>query len=105
MTFTFAPPIQMVSKTFGEMLYLPESESLAEFPSPESLKRKIMISTKPPKEYLESQDSTLEIEQVRQRDSLLYSYANCTRSSSLLLSLSFFLTFFLVQVLLQASAI
>lgn len=36
----------MVTKTFGDMLYLPEN--LDEFPSPESLKRKIMISTKPP---------------------------------------------------------
>ncbi|KAK4803759.1 hypothetical protein SAY86_003576 [Trapa natans] len=50
----------MVSKTFGEKLYLPESESLPEFPSPESLVGKIMISTKPPKEYLEKQDSTSE---------------------------------------------
>ncbi|KAK4752367.1 hypothetical protein SAY87_021165 [Trapa incisa] len=55
-------PLQakMVSKTFGEKLYLPESESLPEFPSPESLVGKIMISTKPPKEYLEKQDSTSE---------------------------------------------
>ncbi|GAB2285730.1 hypothetical protein Dimus_020167 [Dionaea muscipula] len=41
---------QMVLETFGVMLYLPESEFLQEFPSPESLKRRIMISTKPPKE-------------------------------------------------------
>ena len=44
----------MVSQTFGIMLYYPESDSLSEFPSPESLKHRIIISTKPPKEYLES---------------------------------------------------
>lgn len=46
----------MVHKTFGPMLYLPETDNLPEFPSPESLKRKILISTKPPEEYLETQD-------------------------------------------------
>lgn len=35
------------------MLYYPESNTLGEFPSPESLKQRIIISTKPPKEYLE----------------------------------------------------
>ena len=44
----------MVTETFGDMLFISGSESLAEFPSPELLKRKIIISTKPPKEYLES---------------------------------------------------
>ena len=43
----------MVTRTFGEMLYYPQGECLAEFPSPESLKHRIVISTKPPKEYLE----------------------------------------------------
>lgn len=40
----------MVTKTFGDMLYRPETDQLREFPSPESLKKKVMISTKPPKE-------------------------------------------------------
>jgi phosphatidylinositol phospholipase C delta len=44
----------MVTQTFGGMLYHPESDSLVQFPSPESLKHRIIISTKPPKEYLES---------------------------------------------------
>lgn len=44
----------MASQTFGKMLYYPESDSLRQFPSPESLKHQIIISTKPPKEYLES---------------------------------------------------
>ncbi|XP_059667996.1 phosphoinositide phospholipase C 2-like [Cornus florida] len=45
---------EMVTQTFGELLFSPGSECLAEFPSPDSLKRKIIVSTKPPKEYLES---------------------------------------------------
>lgn len=43
----------MIVQTFGEMLFTPGSSLLREFPSPESLKRQIIISTKPPKEYLE----------------------------------------------------
>lgn len=46
----------MVTETFGPMLYFPESEKLEEFPTPESLKYRILISTKPPKEYLEAED-------------------------------------------------
>lgn len=48
---------EMVTKTFGDMLYRPETDQLREFPSPESLKKKVMISTKPPKEYLETPSS------------------------------------------------
>lgn len=47
---------QMVTETFGEMLFCPESEKLEELPTPESLKHRILISTKPPKEYLEAAD-------------------------------------------------
>lgn len=43
----------MVTTTFGDMLFCPKSDYLGEFPSPEALKRKVMISTKPP-EYRES---------------------------------------------------
>ncbi|KAM4104247.1 hypothetical protein ACJW30_06G143000 [Castanea mollissima] len=45
---------EMVTQIFGEMLYYPQGECLAEFPSPESLKHRVVISTKPPKEYLET---------------------------------------------------
>ncbi|WOK93736.1 phosphoinositide phospholipase C 2-like [Canna indica] len=46
---------KMVVETFGDMLYYPESEeSSRDFPSPEALKGRIIISTKPPKEYLEA---------------------------------------------------
>ncbi|KAF3776057.1 Phosphoinositide phospholipase C 4 [Nymphaea thermarum] len=46
--------LQMVTETFGDMLFYPESGCLQKFPSPESLKGRILISTKPPKEYLEA---------------------------------------------------
>uniref|UniRef100_A0A7N0THH3 Phosphoinositide phospholipase C n=1 Tax=Kalanchoe fedtschenkoi TaxID=63787 RepID=A0A7N0THH3_KALFE len=49
---------EMVTKTFGDLLYAPGSECLKEFPSPESLKRRIIISTKPPKEYLQAKEDT-----------------------------------------------
>ncbi|CAL1387586.1 unnamed protein product [Linum trigynum] len=45
---------EMLVQIFGDMLYYPESDSLIQFPSPELLKYRVMISTKPPKEYLES---------------------------------------------------
>ncbi|KAI4382777.1 hypothetical protein MLD38_008695 [Melastoma candidum] len=48
---------QMVTETFGEILFSPGPECLKEFPSPESLKRRIIISTKPPKEYLTAKDA------------------------------------------------
>ncbi|XP_010431793.1 PREDICTED: phosphoinositide phospholipase C 3 isoform X1 [Camelina sativa] len=46
---------KMLTKTFREMLFRCGSESRKHFPSPEELRKKILISTKPPKEYLESQ--------------------------------------------------
>lgn len=48
----------MITETFGEMLFYPETECLKEFPSPEELKYRIIISTKPPKEYLETGSTT-----------------------------------------------
>ncbi|CAI0415842.1 unnamed protein product [Linum tenue] len=43
---------EMVTSTFGDILFCPNSDCLKEFPSPESLKKRIIISTKPPKEYM-----------------------------------------------------
>ncbi|CAO2840853.1 unnamed protein product [Amaranthus hypochondriacus] len=43
---------KMIDETFGDMLFYPESEISKAFPSPEELKNKVIISTKPPKEYL-----------------------------------------------------
>ena len=47
--------MQMVNEIFGSMLYRPISQHTTEFPSPESLKEKVLISTKPP-EYPDSQE-------------------------------------------------
>ncbi|KAK9282830.1 hypothetical protein L1049_011053 [Liquidambar formosana] len=47
---------EMITQTFGDILFSPGSECLKEFPSPESLKKRIIISTKPPKEYLEAKE-------------------------------------------------
>lgn len=47
----------MVTQTFGDVLFSPGSECLKDFPSPESLKKRIIISTKPPQEYLEAKDA------------------------------------------------
>ncbi|KAM6578242.1 hypothetical protein CsatB_030079 [Cannabis sativa] len=44
---------EMVTSTFGAMLYCPASDYIEEFPSPAALKKRVMISTKPP-EYHES---------------------------------------------------
>lgn len=46
----------MVTTTFGPLLYAPATDPIEEFRSPNSLKKKVLISTKPPKEYLETQD-------------------------------------------------
>uniref|UniRef100_M4DV18 Phosphoinositide phospholipase C n=1 Tax=Brassica campestris TaxID=3711 RepID=M4DV18_BRACM len=48
---------KMVSKTFGGTLFRCTDEYKERFPSPEALKNKILISTKPPKEYLQTQVS------------------------------------------------
>jgi phosphatidylinositol phospholipase C delta len=50
----------MIRETFGDLLYVPSSDTLNEFPSPEALMRRIIISTKPPeefKEFLKAQDN------------------------------------------------
>ncbi|KAK7300530.1 hypothetical protein RJT34_11376 [Clitoria ternatea] len=44
----------MATQIFGEMLFYPETACLTEFPSPESLKNRVIISTKPPKERFKS---------------------------------------------------
>ncbi|KAE8689614.1 Phosphoinositide phospholipase C 6 [Hibiscus syriacus] len=49
-----AKAAEMINQTFESLLNYPDTDCLTEFPSPESLKYRIMISTKPPKEYLDS---------------------------------------------------
>uniref|UniRef100_A0ACD5XQH0 Uncharacterized protein n=1 Tax=Avena sativa TaxID=4498 RepID=A0ACD5XQH0_AVESA len=51
---------EMIRETFGDLLYVPSSDTLNEFPSPEALMKRIIISTKPPgefKEFLKAQDN------------------------------------------------
>ncbi|KQK07876.1 phosphoinositide phospholipase C 2 [Brachypodium distachyon] len=48
---------KMIKETFGDMLHISQSETMAEFPSPDDLKGKIIISTKQPKEYLQTKSS------------------------------------------------
>lgn len=61
-----------ITETFGEMLHTSECEHLEEFPSPDSLKMKVIISTKPPKEYLESKtakDEAPELQKGTEKES------------------------------------
>nr|GMC63872.1 phosphoinositide phospholipase C 2-like [Ipomoea batatas] len=60
---------EMITQTFGDMLFSPGSESLKEFPSPESLKKRVVISTKPPKEYLKTKEVEKEGETNKESDS------------------------------------
>ncbi|XP_010535381.1 PREDICTED: phosphoinositide phospholipase C 5 isoform X2 [Tarenaya hassleriana] len=51
---------EMIKETFGDMVYVPESSCLKQFPSPEDLRYKIVISTKLPKEKLSKKDKDSE---------------------------------------------
>lgn len=44
----------MVTEIFEDVLYCPEAGGNDEFLSPDALKHRIILSTKQPKEYLES---------------------------------------------------
>eukprot|EP00250_Pteridium_aquilinum_P003130 c13461_g1_i1 orf=1103-2929(+) len=47
---------EIVHRVLGDVLYYPNlQEGFTQFPSPEQLKKRIVISTKPPKEYLACQ--------------------------------------------------
>ena len=59
----------MVTSTFQDILFSPGSDCLKEFPSPESLKKRIIISTKPPKEYLKTKDVPKEGEPQKEKTS------------------------------------
>ncbi|XP_058766181.1 phosphoinositide phospholipase C 4-like [Vicia villosa] len=63
---------QMITQTFGDMLFCPNDENLNNIPSPEELKHRIMISTKPPKEYLNSKsvkESSKQLPKSNSKDS------------------------------------
>jgi len=46
--------MQIAIQIFGKMLYRPGTDCSTEFPSPASLKNMVLISTKSPKEYNQS---------------------------------------------------
>ncbi|KAJ0489518.1 putative phosphoinositide phospholipase C [Helianthus annuus] len=48
---------EMVTSTFGDMLYYPKESDKDALPSPDALKHQIILSTKPPKEYLQSKNA------------------------------------------------
>ncbi|CAH8363729.1 unnamed protein product [Eruca vesicaria subsp. sativa] len=48
--------VKMITRTFGDMLYNHDPGSSKEYPSPEELKFRILISTKPPHEQLDADD-------------------------------------------------
>ena len=50
----------MVTEIYGDVLYCSSSSNtMTELPSPESLKKRIVVSTKPPKEYLDKTKSMI----------------------------------------------
>ncbi|KAG2669958.1 hypothetical protein I3760_14G061100 [Carya illinoinensis] len=53
---------KLMTQTFEDKLFYPESECLKEFPSPEELKYRFIISTKPPKEFLQVKSSKEKME-------------------------------------------
>ncbi|CAH9147476.1 unnamed protein product [Cuscuta epithymum] len=59
-----ATAAEMLTQVFGDMLYFPEPGCLGELPSPKELKHRVVLSTKPPKEYLESRHLSNERENV-----------------------------------------
>ncbi|RCV14668.1 hypothetical protein SETIT_2G443500v2 [Setaria italica] len=50
---------EMVLEVFGNTLFYPGTDHFKEFPSPEELKGRVLLSTKPPKEYLEAKVGTM----------------------------------------------
>ncbi|KAI3748849.1 hypothetical protein L6452_12239 [Arctium lappa] len=58
----------MVTEIFGDMLYCPKVGGSDEFLSPEALKHRVILSTKQPKEYLESKQMGGESSPIVGRD-------------------------------------
>ncbi|XP_023748569.1 phosphoinositide phospholipase C 2 isoform X1 [Lactuca sativa] len=59
---------EMVHEIYGDTLFTPEKECLEEFPSPESLKKRFIISTKPPKEYLKAKETKPKGNESKEKD-------------------------------------
>ncbi|KAM5583238.1 phosphoinositide phospholipase C 4 [Rosa sericea] len=58
---------KLLMKTFKDMLFIPDSECFKKLPSPEELKYRIIISTKPPKEYLEDKSVDDKVDNLHKR--------------------------------------
>lgn len=59
---------EMVHEIYGDTLFTPDKECLEEFPSPESLKNRFIISTKPPKEYLKAKETKAKGNESKEKD-------------------------------------
>lgn len=58
----------MITETYGNLLYCPESETIEAFPSPLLLRNRIVVSTKPPKESKVSKTKKEEGSSKKTRD-------------------------------------
>ncbi|KAI3757854.1 hypothetical protein L6452_05397 [Arctium lappa] len=73
---------EMIHQIFGDMLFTPDKDCLEEFPSPESLRKRVMISTKPPKEYLKGEKSTTKGNGSQEKDSSVEAWGGEVPSSA-----------------------
>lgn len=58
----------MLTETFGEVLYCSDLDAIKKLPSPEKLKHRVIISTKPPKEYLEDKTEIIQNNMSSRKD-------------------------------------
>lgn len=59
----------MLTETFEEVLYCSDLDTISKLPSPEKLKHRVIISTKPPKEYLDDKTKNIHNEPSHKKDS------------------------------------
>ncbi|KAL8089530.1 hypothetical protein AgCh_039125 [Apium graveolens] len=55
-----AKAAQMLTETFGDVLYCSDLDDIKKLPSPEKLKHRVIISTKPPKEYVKDKTENIQ---------------------------------------------
>ncbi|XP_038980895.1 phosphoinositide phospholipase C 4-like [Phoenix dactylifera] len=83
----------MITGIFGDMLYYPQTETLEDFPSPDALKKMIIISSKRPKENnsqkgkVTSDDETSATEFTEQKPELEYDDKNSAPQYRLLITI------------------
>ncbi|XP_024970016.1 phosphoinositide phospholipase C 2-like [Cynara cardunculus var. scolymus] len=73
---------EMIHQIFEDMLFTPDKDCLEEFPSPESLRKRVMISTKPPKEYLKGEKSAKKGNGSQEKDSSVEAWGGEIPSSA-----------------------